>query len=290
MVNNYNSAIIIIRDIVEQSDITINIDDVLDVHSVQYSPNGKFIVSTADDEDSTVKIWNVETGECVQTLEGHRHPAMSAEYSPDGANIVSGSMDNTVKIWNAENGECLQTLEGHSGVVNSVKYSPDGANIVSASGDNTVRVWSVATGGCVQTLEGHSIGVYYAEYSPDGTNIVSAGADHTVKIWNVETGECVQTLGIPFPDPAGEGHANTVRSVKYSPDGKIIVSVSMDSTIKVWNATTGVCIKTITNDSDIDDFDFDLAIPFRLKQIHLLSLLRACGVSYDQCVEILSMM
>ena len=77
----------------------------------------------------------------MQTLEGHSDEVSSAQFSPDGTNIVSASIDQTVRVWSVATGECVQTLEGHSGTVFSAQFSPDGTNIVSASNDKTVRVW-----------------------------------------------------------------------------------------------------------------------------------------------------
>ena len=63
-----------------------------------------------------------------------RQPSTTAQFSPDGTNIVSASGDKTVRVWSVATGECVQTLEGHSGGVSSAQFSPDGTNIVSASG------------------------------------------------------------------------------------------------------------------------------------------------------------
>ena len=64
--------------------------------------------------DKTVKLWDVTSGECLQTLEGHSHDVNSVSFSPDGTKVASGSHDKTVKLWDVTSGECLQTLEGHS--------------------------------------------------------------------------------------------------------------------------------------------------------------------------------
>ena len=43
--------------------------------------------------DNTVKLWDVTSGECVQTLEGHSERVNSVSFSPDGTKVASGSDD-----------------------------------------------------------------------------------------------------------------------------------------------------------------------------------------------------
>ena len=62
-------------------------------------------------------MWDVATGRCVATLEGHSLRVKSVAVFPDGRRVVSASWDNTLKVWDVETGECLATLEGHSGYV-----------------------------------------------------------------------------------------------------------------------------------------------------------------------------
>ena len=76
--------------------------------------------------DRTIKIWDANTGICLQTLKGHSDGVTSVAFSPDGTRIISGSYDKTIKIWDANTGQCLETLMGHSRGVFSVAFSPDG--------------------------------------------------------------------------------------------------------------------------------------------------------------------
>ena len=50
--------------------------------SVCFSPDGKQLASGS--RDRTVRLWDVETGACVKTLEGHASGVTSVCFGPDG--------------------------------------------------------------------------------------------------------------------------------------------------------------------------------------------------------------
>ena len=80
-----------------------------------YIPNTKLIASGS--VDNTIKIWNYETGECLNTLSGHNSAIKSISSIENTKLLVSGSGDSKIKIWDYESGECVRTLEGHGKTV-----------------------------------------------------------------------------------------------------------------------------------------------------------------------------
>ncbi|KAF9391292.1 hypothetical protein BGX21_011278 [Mortierella sp. AD011] len=182
----------------------------------------------------TVKLWDVETGNCTCTLQGHSNTVCSVAYSPNGDWIASGSYDQTVRLWDVETGECVRILQGHVGNVNWVAYSPNGNQIASGH-DGTVRLWDVETSDVTHILQVRGGRV---SYSPNGDCIASGGQDKIVRLWDVESGNCTQTL---------HGHDRAIYSIAYSPDGNRIASGSVDKTVRLWDVENAQCLAIISS-------------------------------------------
>jgi WD40 repeat protein len=203
--------------------------------------------------DNNVRIWNSTTGALVREMSGHRGSVTSVDYSPDGSKVASASEDGVVKIWNANTGALLKNITGHSSVVSCVAWSPNGMSIASGSWDYTVKVWDATTYALQNTLVNSKNPVNSLEWSPNGTLIAvghngegnyagTGGApDGTpsqhfnVTLWNVPT---------TAPHYLGQ-HTNSVASVAFSADGKLLASSSIDGSAMVWNATSGNYLNTI---------------------------------------------
>lgn len=60
--------------------------------------------------DTSIRVWDVESGNCLHTLMGHQSLTSGMELRDNI--LVSGNADSTVKIWDIKTGQCLQTLQG----------------------------------------------------------------------------------------------------------------------------------------------------------------------------------
>lgn len=60
--------------------------------------------------DTSIRVWDVETGNLKHILMGHQSLTSGMELRQNI--LVSGNADSTVKVWDITTGQCLQTLSG----------------------------------------------------------------------------------------------------------------------------------------------------------------------------------
>ena len=111
------------------------------VNAVAVTPDGNRAISAS--LDRTLRVWDLESGQSLYTLEGHKSPVLIRSPSPDGERAISASSDRTLRVWDLESGQSVRTLEGHLDAVNAVAVTPDGERAISASSDRTLRVWDL---------------------------------------------------------------------------------------------------------------------------------------------------
>ncbi|MFD0035585.1 protein kinase [Streptomyces sp. NPDC127172] len=131
-----------------------------DVAVKRFSADGRFVITGeyfwAVPEGSrsgggVIRIWDLDTGECLRVLTGHVSEVTALNVSPDNRFVLSGSTDNTARLWEFESGRCLRTLRGHKRDVEAVLLDTSTQTALTASSDNTIRQWN---------LPGQSVGPF----------------------------------------------------------------------------------------------------------------------------------
>lgn len=205
------------------------------VRSVAFSPSGTMLASGS--MDSTIKVWDVGSGDVLVTLPGHVGLVRSVAFSPDGRLLASGGVDGTVKLWEVGTWAELRRLD-HLAAVNSVAFSPDGVLLVTACTDTRVRLWDIAAGKEVLVLSGHADLVWSVSFSPDGQRVASGSEDGTARLWDVRTGRSLKTLVHTI-----DGERVPVNTVAFSPDGAVLATGSDANVVELWNVSTGAKVR-----------------------------------------------
>ena len=190
-----------------------------------FSPDGNFILSSAD--DGTLSLFEVKTGQEKRVFEGHTDRVYGSAFSPDSKFIASASDDKTIRIWDVNSGKPIRTMEGHTHWVTCCAFSPDGKKIVSGSADNTLRTWDLTSDPKAHKHKSHPDRVRTCTYSPDGKWIASSGGGASIQLWAANSGEVKNNL---------KGHGELeISDCAFSSDSKRLVSSGWDGTLRIWD-------------------------------------------------------
>lgn len=207
--------------------------------SVKFSNDGKFVLSSS--EDNTIRIWDIESGESLLTLDGHGDSVTDACFNGKGDRVASVSVDGIIVYWDAQSGECLQIIDGKIGPLSSVTLDKQGHWVAAGAEDGNTRIWNLDTGNCTHIFEGHKDSIHGIAINSEGTILVSASKDQTVRIWDIETSKCIEVF---------REHDRMVNSVSISGNGKYLASGSKDTTICIWELSSRKLLSILRGHSD----------------------------------------
>ncbi|CCI48432.1 hypothetical protein ABG067_005581 [Albugo candida] len=208
------------------------------VQDVVISSDGQFALSGS--WDSTLRLWDLNTGNTTRRFVGHSKDVLSVAFSADNRQIVSASRDKTIKLWNTL-GECKYTIteNGHSEWVSCVRFSPSSSNplIVSCGWDKAVKIWNLTNCKLHTNLLGHTGYLNSVTVSPDGSICASGGKDGTANLWDLNEGKRLYSL------VAGD----VIHALVFSPN-RYWLCAATSSGIKIWDLESKAVVHELNPD------------------------------------------
>lgn len=107
------------------------------------------LITASGDHDAFIKVWNLDTLECVKTLNGHDDFVKCLTMKDDL--LISGSKDTTIQLYNVESGQLLRTLKDHKEMIWCMAVDRNG-NLISGCGYGYMKLWDLETGICIRDL------------------------------------------------------------------------------------------------------------------------------------------
>lgn len=173
------------------------------------------------------RLWSIPDGKLLASFQ-HEDEVKKAVFSPDGQFVLTCSFDKTAKLWSALNGELIWKAS-HLGSVTDGIFSKDGLMVVTSSTDGTIRLWDNNTG---KPLKGHvlqhdsPVECLDLYTTAAHQHIVAGCHDGSVRLWKMSEEAHWGTTMF---------HEGPVTRVRFSQNGRYLLTASRDQTAKIWN-------------------------------------------------------
>ncbi|KAI8050652.1 WD40-repeat-containing domain protein [Gilbertella persicaria] len=197
------------------------------------SVGGNFLASGSSDE--IIRLYDVKKRKEYGSLGGH-HSGDITDIKFHGKYMLSASDDHLINLWRTKDWEYLKTLKGHKAKVNSMAIHPTGKIALSVSADRTAIVWNLMTGrkASVNKLGRDEPMLVLWNSSGDQYAIQFDKAIHIYKVADAKVSTTIS-------------HRSRFHSMQYFKldEKEYIVTGSEDKTIRIWDTTSGECIREI---------------------------------------------
>lgn len=176
--------------------------------------------------------------DAIVVLKKHTRETVAVDSNPsDPTMVASGACDDRAILWDIMQGKALVELDGQGESVSSVVFSNDGKFLAIGSENGSISVMFLQGATAPQTvLDGPSAAITFLTWHPRGPVLLAGSEDKSSYMWNASKGLFMMAF---------VGHEDAVTCGFFTRDGKKVVTAARDSSVRVWNPTTGVTLARI---------------------------------------------
>jgi WD40 repeat protein/predicted Ser/Thr protein kinase len=220
------------------------------VQAVAFSQDGQRLVTGSmvlelDLEAKAVKpvggearVWSA-TGRPLLRPLAHPNPVRAVALSPDARVLLTGCEDGCARFYHVDSGQPIGLPLEHEGTVLTAAFRRDGraALTASAGGDRnaSARLWDLPphpdTGTTLHLTESPTTVLIF---SPDGKTLLTGHLHGNACFWDVTDA----ARGVRETGPRLQ-HKGTVTGVRFSPDGRAVLTVAGPRVVRLWDRDGG---------------------------------------------------
>ncbi len=190
------------------------------------------------DEDGNKKLLNSSSYPLLETISDHTSSVTAVKFSKDGRRIATAGGDKTL-ILNDVRGSHIhkfKTISVPQGTIYGLDVDPTSKYLISTGQDKKVNIWSMATGNLARTYSpgggGGSWGeMYKVDLDPTGIYAAMCSFDKYIRLFDFYSGRCFCKVS---------GHSELVTGIRFSLDGRRLVSIGGDGCIFIWRLSTSL--------------------------------------------------
>lgn len=156
-------------------------------NNLVFSLDGTKII--AGSGSGKLRVWDTQSGELLQNMQGPATKVNFVALSPDGARIAASYTEGHIVVWDAASGKQSLMLDASAGGYPAgLAFSPDGLLLATSTFDGHVMIWDMS-GQSIANIEPHTELHYdypVVAFSPDGTMLAASGGKGSVALWDVK--------------------------------------------------------------------------------------------------------
>ncbi|MBL9126749.1 MAG: hypothetical protein JNL97_03835 [Verrucomicrobiales bacterium] len=199
----------------------------IDVHKgavfdLAWHPSGKVLASASADE--TVKVWRVDDGARLDTLNQPQGEVRAVAFTPDGTHILAAGADKRIHLWRFVHADApglnpvVHSRFAHETPIHAIAVSSDGRYVVSSADDRTSKLWSLPDLRLIEARPAANDVAASIVAVPGSDRFLIARLDGSTEVVGVEV-----PMGSPSPQPAAAESAPGAAST--APAAEVAASV-----------------------------------------------------------------
>ena len=183
--------------------------------------------------DGWVVRWDMEEPDLGKLVAKVDNQLFALLYLPEGGKVIAGNMNGGLHWIDIDQPDRTCNIAHHKKGVYAIIRAGD--SVLTAGGEGLLTRWSAEEGRSLESIQLSKMSLRGLDYSPLRNEIAAGASDHQIYVLDATT------LAVKKTIPGA--HANSVFSVRYSPDGRYLLSGGRDAFLRIWERKTGLACR-----------------------------------------------